>query len=192
MINLPLINILDPNSIRSVGAFNRCVFRFGKNVSDGYQGLYVSLLIAVFLGCIIVALDIYEIKKKDDQKILIFYVAFIFAPTHICSILFWFFFYFYYGAMVNSCFGDLQMMMNEVGNILDSINTNIFLCQMHENDMDYKPLEGGWTPEMALDTIADEVEYQLMNYLIDKYGDSDENKLALIGYCKELLADETE
>ena len=45
---------------------------------------------------------------------------------------------------------------------------------------------------MALETISDEVEYQLMNYLIEKYGDNDDNKLALIGYCKELLADEAE
>ncbi len=29
--DLPLINFLDPNSIRSVGAFNRCVFQFGKD-----------------------------------------------------------------------------------------------------------------------------------------------------------------
>ena len=30
LLDLPLINFLDPNSIRSVGAFNRCVFKFGE------------------------------------------------------------------------------------------------------------------------------------------------------------------
>ena len=60
---LPLINILDPNSIRSVGAFNRCVFRFGENVSNSYQGLFVSILMAVFLGLLAVAGEIYIEKN---------------------------------------------------------------------------------------------------------------------------------
>lgn len=120
MINLPLINILDPPSIRSVGAFNRCVFRFGATVSDGYQGIYVSLLIATIVGLILVGEDI-NLTPAYDRTELIYYVILIFLPTHAIPVLFWFVFYFYYGAMVNSAFPDLAMQMNEVGNILDSL-----------------------------------------------------------------------
>lgn len=76
--------------------------------------------------------------------------------------------------MVNSSYGDLVNMMNEVGNILDSLYTNIFMCMMREKEIGYKEPENNEDEhEKCLNAIADEVEFQLMNYLIEKYGAED-------------------
>ncbi len=60
--DLPCINFMDPASIRAVGAFNQCVFGFGREKFDGFQKLFVSAFIAVVFGVLLVLLLIFEEK----------------------------------------------------------------------------------------------------------------------------------
>lgn len=121
LLDLPLINFLDPNSIRSVGAFNRCVFQFGKNQTKSFQIIYTSCLISIFFG--ILFLLILYFNVGGDKIPLGLYILCVFVPANLLPIFFWIFMYFYYGACVNSSFGIISDMLNEVGNILDSIKT---------------------------------------------------------------------
>lgn len=99
--------------------------------------------------------------------------------------MFWFFAYFYYGALVNSSFDGISQMYNDNGNILDSLKTQIFMNNMLEKERANKKLrqeiekdcENACRPNIppphddveAMNTICDDVEFQLMAYLIDRF-----------------------
>ena len=120
-MDLPTINFLDPTSIRSVGAFNRCVFQFGKDKTTGFQHLYFSSILAMLFGVVFILLMAFEDTNKSDRNGVIFYAFAVFIPVHVFPIIFWIFFYFYYGACVNSSFAEIMECLNDMGNVIDSV-----------------------------------------------------------------------
>jgi len=128
---------------------------------------------------------------------LIYYISAVFVPAHFFPILFWIGLYFYYGAMVNSSYDEVSMYLNNVGNIIDSVKTQLFEEQQEREvgGGDYKEKEGKAlddAKEKCLAMIADEAEYVCHSYLYDVYGDNIQAKIDVISYCKELLQDETD
>ena len=82
-------------------------------------------LIGVFFGILILC-GIYFKAMPNEKTIVLIYILAVFTPTNILPIFFWVVIYFYYGACVNSSFVNLRDQLNDVGNILDSIKTQIF------------------------------------------------------------------
>ena len=127
MIDLPLINFLDPNSIRSVGAFYRCVFNFGYNKRQCFQTLYAWAIISVLMGIVLTWLKTSTTKDSGMQNWIIMYSIVVISPCHVLPVFFWIFFYNYYGAYVNQSFMDISELYNEMGNVLDSIRTMLIM-----------------------------------------------------------------
>ena len=111
---------------------------------------------------------------------LIIYVGTIFVPAHFIPILFWIGLYFYYGAMVNSSYGEIAMSFNNVGNIIDSVKTQLFEEQQIREGagaggVEYVQKKGAELDaekEQCLAMIADEAEYVCHSYLYDVYQDN--------------------
>ncbi len=127
LLDIPLINFLDPNSIRSVGAFYRCVFNFGYNKRQCFQTLYAWAIISVLMGIVLTWLKTSTTKDSGMQNWIIMYSIVVISPCHVLPVFFWIFFYNYYGAYVNQSFMDISELYNEMGNVLDSIRTMLIM-----------------------------------------------------------------
>jgi hypothetical protein len=87
--------------------------------------LFVNAFLSLIVGCLMLYLFIIN-AKKNEVKVLIFYIFIVFIPVHLGSIGYWIILYFYYAALINESFFDVLEMFKACGNILDNIKNKIW------------------------------------------------------------------